>query len=274
MSAESDFILWALADASTPGEIVPPRALLAVAAADPDPIAALSDHDRANALFAALVEEFGFLEFVKRTQTFPATEMQQRIVGLLRWTIYGCRDWRLEEDPRHERLVSIFVVTRYCGHAGKIWRNFPVEAANERLSQELAALLGRMRINIGMQGFSRSPISDAEAISEFNLADESGNWPVLADHLRHLDDRWSPKTFSSQAAQYLHRFFPDTLVEVASSARQTFFATQLMEALSGPDACEVALRSGNAYVEFVMAYRCAVWDRTAKARPKINVFNC
>jgi hypothetical protein len=264
MSAEEDFILSALADALAPGEISAPEALLAAAASDPDPIAALSDPDRENVLFSALTGEYGFLDWVRRTHVPPAKEMRERIVGVLRWAIGALRDWRLDEDPRREQLASIFVVTQYCGHAGEIWKHFPPEVANEMLCHELASLLRRMRINVSTRGFSRRPISDAEAIAELNRADEAGDWPALADHLRHLDDRGSPRTIAMQAAQYLHRFFPDAFVEVISSARQTLFVAQLLEPFSGAVACEIALRSGNPYAEFVVTYRYAARDRTNK----------
>jgi hypothetical protein len=262
MKATAELVLSALSEASEIGDELEPALLLAAAAQDPDPIAALSSMDRGNELFDAVAAEIGFLYVLRQTGKAATEEERRRLVGVLRWVIRSFREWQLDQDPKSRLLVSLFVVTRICEQAAEqFWEKMPDRAANDGLRERLTKFAAELQMNLSAHGFSHRPISDAEAIQRFAEADKNCEWTELAQQLGLIEPRILPGTFLSQSVGYLRRLFPDSLIRAASGVRQILIAIKLLEPLSMAEMVALALASENPYVEFAAFYLCATGRR-------------
>lgn len=256
MADSPDILVSALAEAAKPGAECAPGELLSAVATYPDPFRALSDHDDGNAIFDAIRRKFGFIDFVRATSKPPTAENMEKLVGLLRWLLRECGDWRRANDPHFHRLTALIVVAQYCGMGRNLWAAFPPGLENNgELLGELEALVARFSVTISAGGFSPHPISDSATLERFNVADRDTDWGVIGEVWPLIDHAAMPSVLVTQTVQCLHRFGPEYLVRGVSRLRQTWTAMQIVYALSPIGGLALGVASDNPYIEFASAYR-------------------
>ncbi len=258
MMEPPDPVTVALAEAVTAGPEFVPVDLLDVVHTESDPIAALHDRDRANAIFAPMQRDLGFLPTGRVTRKPPSREEQDRLTGLVRWMIREFNDWTPAIDPQGRRLAALFTATVYCNRNGSFWPGFALRIrVNPTLVGELERRLGAFQFSISASGLGPTPISDAETIDRFNAADAAGDWVTIASDWPRLGDNLLlfPDAFVSQAVRYLHEFARDALGRALDRVRRTPPMMVLLSSLSVAESFTLAVASMNPYVRFGSVFR-------------------
>lgn len=262
MTDGTDILVSVLTEAEKPGAECAPAELLSVVATYPDPFRALSDHDDGHAIFDAIRYQFGFIDFVRATQKPPAAEDMERLVGLLRWLLRECGDWRKANDPHFHRLTALIAAAQYCGMGHDLWAAGPpgLESNRELLGQ-LEALAAGFSVTISAGGFSPRPISDSNTLERFDVADKNADWSVIGEIWPLIEHAAMPSVLITQTVQYLHRFGPEYLARGVGRIRQTWTAMQIVHALSAIEGLTLGNACNNPYIEFASVYRAVSHSR-------------
>lgn len=240
-------------DARADGEATEPSALLDALSAVANPLTALADFDRLNALFELLYGEYGFLRRLGQPMPLGAEE-RLRWVALLRWVIGELRAWRASADPIYSKLASIFIVAQANDAGNVFWREVPAEVgSNAELVGHLRALLRSFETSFVARG--PAPIWEQEAVEVFQAADLAGNWVEIGSRLPSFEYQLIPSIMIVQSVRCLYRCGISHLVGATANLRQTILALQIASALSPDQRLGLAVTSSNPYIEFAGVYQ-------------------
>lgn len=256
VTADLSQLSEALTAAARPGAMLPPSELLSSLAGEADPVAALSDFDKGNALFAAFNQEFGFINTSRVTRKPLPAEDQERWAGLIRWLIDEFRRWRRADDSKREKLVALFVVTQSCDWNSEFWNALPADLSeNNDLVEALATIVGGLNVAFMSRGAHTPPIWEMEEVERFRQADARADWVAVAECWKKFANAIFPSTIIMQTVRCLHRYGFDHLVKALSGLRQTPVAMQVAGALVDQHRLCLAIASDNPYVQFGCAYQ-------------------
>jgi hypothetical protein len=241
--------------AEMPGDFAEPTALLQALAALENPIAALSDHDQVNNLFAAFDTEFGFIRRARAGINPLQPSEQLRWASLVRWLIHELKTWDSSKDPLKHKLVAIFVAAHVNDWGGAFWESISQRIGdNHDLIQCLKGLIKSFAITFVSRGGVAEPIWEREAVEKFIVDDARGDWLEIGKGLRPLEHQILPNTLQTQSVRCLHRCSMDHLVDALTNLRQTLVAMQVASALPTGQRLRLAITSDNPYVQFGCIY--------------------
>lgn len=250
MSGGVDVLSTAMAAAAQPGPKLAPDALLAATAAHEFPLMAMNRMDAANEMFAAIRDQFGFVDYIRATGARPSSEDFDRLVALLRWLIRECREWKPDADPNRRRLAVILIAGHFAEMGGNFWEAMPTHTPpSDGLLAAMAALIAGMQASISTRGLA-APIWETEAVQKFLDADAAGDWGGIAEGWRQIEHSCFPLVSVTQSVRCLARFDFDGLVRAVAGLRQTVPIMSIVRSLSGDAAMRVAAGSDNAHVQF------------------------
>jgi hypothetical protein len=249
-----------LLEAAKDGDLIEPVTLLSALSALDNPINALSDHDKANALFATLDADFGFVRFAWGAPRPLQPADQSRWASLIRWLVRELTVWQQTEDPVKRRLTAIFVVAQASDREGGLWELLPASIGkNSELLEYLKKLVGSLTVTFTAHGRAE-PIWEREAVDRFQIADEQADWVAISHGLQAFEHQIFPTTVLAQSVRCLYRFDVGALADALANLRQTPVATQVASSLHVDQRFELALRSDNPYVQF----GCLYWTLTGR----------
>jgi hypothetical protein len=250
-------------EAAMPSDIVEPKALLATLATVENAIVALLDNDQANGLFEALHSEFGFIRSARFTRSPLQPSEQSRWASLVRWLVRELKTWQPAQDPGNRKLTAIFVVAQGSDSENGLWELMPSDIAdNSDLIQALKNLISSFSVNFTTRGGMAEPIWEREALEAFTAADAAGDWVGIGERLRPFEHQLFPSTLLTQVVRCLHRCGMDHLVDALANLRQTVIALHVGSSLTGAQRLQLAVKSGNPYIEFACTYQ------TLSGRPR------
>ncbi len=252
----------AVAAAGEPGELAEPDELLALLAEEENPLAALADRDRSNALFAAFNNQFGFISFNRARRQPCSPEQLERWAALIRWIAAELREWHQVDDPKRARLVAVMVATQSCDGDDDFWSTLWDGFGSGEMVQAMAALLAGLNVQIGTFGLRGRAISEAEGVERFLKADAAGDWATVADYLMRAGPLF-PSALVNQAVRCANRFGFGRLVTAVAGLRQSLGAIQIANALSRTDRLRLAIASENPCVRFICLFRTVLQQRGA-----------
>lgn len=254
MNGRSQLLSEVMQDASADGEATEPKALLDAFRAVENPLMALADLDRANALFESLYSEYGFLRGLG--QLIPLRpEQRSRWVSLLRWLIRELRAWRAPADPGNCKLAAMFVVAEANDAGHVFWGQLPKDVgSNAELADWLKALLRSLSTSMLIRGDMPAPIWEQEAVEAFQAADRAGDWVKIGSRLQLFEHQLIPSTLVVQSVRCLYRCGIFHLVDATANLRQTIVALQIASALAADQRLCLAATGGNPYIEFASVY--------------------
>jgi len=266
MSIASDQLAEAVQEAETDGNVGAPLKFFAVIAGFEDPINALIDWDRANELFAAFDNEFGFINRARSTKLpMQATELSQ-YTSLIRWLIRELRQWRTPADDASARLVAALVAAQVCDSENGLWALLPDDIGdNSELIERLKGLVAAFAVEFPALGDRRMPVRTAEALAKFRQADAQGDWPAIIEGWAMFEHQpFFTNTLQTQTVRCLYRYSRDGLVQALANLRQTVIAMQITAALSAEQRLRLALATTNPYVQLASAYQTASAPRISQ----------
>jgi hypothetical protein len=245
----------AVVAAAQSGEVAAPDELLALLADEENPLAALADRDKGNALFAAFNNQFGFIS-INRVRRQPySPENLERWAALIRWIAGEFRDWRLADDPKRARLVAVIVAAQSCDGDKEFWTALWDDfGAGTEMVRAMADLIAGLNVQISTLGLRGRAISEAEEVERFHRADAAGDWATVADCLTRAGPMF-PSALVNQAVRCANRFGFELLVAAVAGLRQALAAIQIANALSVADRLRLAIASENPYVRFICLFR-------------------
>ncbi len=185
MTTGNDQLAKAVRDAAQDGEIAAPSGLIAAIAGLENSLQALQDTDQAREVFDAFDKEFGFIRFSfmdnrgsPKAQIQPADQL--RYASLLRWLIRELRTWRQADDPRHAKLVAIFVVAQMSDSNSGLWDLLPDEIGeNIDLLDYVKSVIASFAVTFNARPGTQVPIWESEAVEAFMRADAEGDWVTV-----------------------------------------------------------------------------------------------
>jgi hypothetical protein len=268
MSSGNDQLAKALQEAAREGDITAPAGLLAQIASLENPLQALQNGDRANELFDALDNEFGFIRFSFLAYApVPAAQIEEadklRYSSLLRWLIRELRGWRTGDDPRQDKLVAAFVVAQRCDSSDGLWNLLPNEIGeNTELIDHLKRLIASFAVTFNARPGAQVPIWEAEAVEAFKRADAEGDWVAVIKG-------WQPfryqfffaNTLQIQTVRLLYRYSRERLIEGVANLRQTPVIMHIAGVLTNEQRLHLAIGSDNPHVQIACVYRTLSDDR-------------
>jgi hypothetical protein len=243
MSHFETAFLDALGVALRPGDAVAPEKLLAATAAEPNPLGGLGDPDRAQYLFFALQDEFGFLPYLRVTGQMPFQKSQQLWAASLRWLIEGLRTWNAASDPKSAVLCALLAFAAFNDNA-KFWEALPDDIGdNLELRTVLRSVIASMTVQYSPRGHAAAPLWEVEAVEALQRADADNDWPALAEKWPIFRSAFQANALQSQSVKYLRRFRLRELVEALDGIEQTSLVMLLVRTLTRPEVLRVALES-------------------------------
>jgi hypothetical protein len=271
MSSGNDQLARAVRESEAYGEITAPAGLFALIDGLENSLQALQSMDRANELFDALDEEFGFIRFsflanarIPAAQIQPADQL--RYVSLLRWLIRELRVWRSADDPRQDKLVAALVVAQRCDSGNGLWNLLPNEIGeNIDLLDHLRRLIASFAVTFDAQPGVQVPIWEGEAVEEFKRADAEEDWVAIIrgwQQFRHQP--FFANILQIQAVRLLHRYSFARLVEGVANLGQTPVAMQIVGVLTIEQRLHLAVESDNPRVQIASMYRTLADRREQK----------
>lgn len=243
-----------VAAAAQPGAAAAPEELLLMLAEQENPLAALADRDKGNALFEAFNNQFGFISFNRARRQPYSPEQLERWAGLIRWIAAEFRDWRRADDPKRARLVAVIVATQSCDADNDFWNAVCDGLGGSEMVQAMADLLAGLNVQIATLGLRGRAISEAEEVARFVKADAAGDWATVADCLMRAGPMF-PSALVNQAVRCANRFDFKRLAAAVASLQQSLGAIQIANALSTADRLGLAIASENSYVRFICLFR-------------------
>lgn len=240
-----------------PGEIIAPAILLAAINSEDNPVAALSDPDRANAFFNAFNGDFPFLRLhMIQSQALTITETE-RLSGLIRWLVLVMRTWEKTADPQSNLLVALFVTLQSLRAEKDFWQHMPAEiGANTELLDTLVNFITRSQFEFSTRGYGAVPIWEGEALEKFKEADQNGDWVEIGRNWHLFANAIWPSFLYTQALACLAHYGFNQLVRAANGIRQTMKAMVIADTLDPDTRLRLAKASQSPYVEFACVY-CA-----------------
>ncbi len=246
----------ALASSEKAGAILPPGKLLNALSGEADPVAALSDLEKGNALFETFNEEFGFIKTSFITRQPLSSEDQERWAGLIRWIINELRQWRRSDDPKRSKIVALFVVTESCDRNNEFWNALSSDLSeNKDLVEALAAIVRGLHGTFSSWKVSTPSIWETEELERFKQADARADWAIIAECYQNFENVNFPRVIITQTVRCLHRYGFDRLVKALSGLRQTPIAMLVVGALIDQHRLDLAIVSDNPYVQFACTYQ-------------------
>jgi hypothetical protein len=255
MTVATETLAVAMVEAARPGEAYSPTALLACVSQEADPLNALLDDNRANEIYAAIQGEFQFLQVLRGSNRPLSAENMTKLIELLRWIIVGFREWQAEADPARHLLAALFVAARICEQAETFWEMFPVGLeTNVGLIDEMARLVGGRSATLAAVPWSRSPIHDADIITQLAGADASADFERIGSCWSLLEAGFFPDTVATTSVQSLARFAFDRLVDATAAIHQTIVAMGVAAPLSRECCLALGVGTTSAHMQFAAAY--------------------
>jgi hypothetical protein len=268
MSSGNEQLAGAMEEATQAGEITPPSRLIALIGGLENSLQALQNMDRANELFNALDEEFGFIRFSFLVNApIPAAQIQPadrtRYASLIRWLIRELRSWRRVDDLRQDKLVAAFIVAQRCDSGNGLWSLMPDETGeNIDLLDHLKRLIASFAVTFDTQPGTQVPIWEGEAVDKFQRADADGDWAAIIrgwEQVRH--QFFFANTLQIQTVRLLYRYSGDRLIEGVANLRQTPVTMQIVGVLTIEQRVYLAISSDNPHVQISSLYRTLSGDR-------------
>jgi hypothetical protein len=245
-----------VAAAAQPGEAAAPDELLALLADEENPLAALADRDKGNALFGAFNNQFGFISFNRIRQQPHSPENLERWAALIRWIAGEFRDWRLADDPKRARLAAVIVAAQSCDGDNDFWTALWDEfGRGGEMVRAMADLIAGLNVQISTLRLRGRLISEGEEVERFLKADASADWVTVSDCLTRFAGPMFPSALVTQAVRCANRYGFELLVAAVATLRQSPGALQIATALSAGDRLRLAVASGNPYVRFICLFR-------------------
>jgi hypothetical protein len=240
--------------AALDGPTAEPLQLIAVLSTVEQAIAALSDNDRARSFFAALFDEFDFLQGAMQSPAPFQPLQQDRWAKLLRWIFREIRDWAKERDPADRTVAAIFVIAQ-ASH-NEFWSWVPVEILNNNeWIERLKSMVRSFAFNLGGREGRAAPIWEREAVEKFEAADRAGDWATIGGSL-HLFERqlfWS--TPLTQSVRSLYACGMHHLRDALSAIAQSLLAIEVSKALSAGQSLHLAANSDNPHLQLACVYQ-------------------
>ncbi len=268
MTTGNDQLAKAVRDAAQDGEIAAPSGLIAAIAGLENSLQALQDTDQAREVFDAFDKEFGFIRFSfmdnrgsPKAQIQPADQL--RYASLLRWLIRELRTWRQADDPRHAKLVAIFVVAQMSDSNSGLWDLLPDEIGeNIDLLDYVKSVIASFAVTFNARPGTQVPIWESEAVEAFMRADAEGDWvTVIRGWEQFRYQLFFANTLQIQAVRLLYRFSFARLIDGLATLRQAPVAMQLAGVLAIEQRLRLAIGSDNPHVQIAAMYRTLTDDR-------------
>jgi hypothetical protein len=247
------------------GDVLPPSTLLARLAST-DARKAISNVDLANALFAAVDDDFPLLKLV-RFDGAPSVSQadQERWAALMRWTIREFVGWKDSDDQKRGRLIGLFVVTQCCDWSDNFWPELPDEIGrNAALIKALEDLISSASAEYSVRGMAKALVWEQEAAHRLELADANGDWNEIAEAWRPFQSMFLPSVILGQMVRCLYRYAFDNLVRAVQKIRRTPVCLMAAAALSVEQRLELAIAGNNSYLQFACAYETFHDHETSK----------
>jgi hypothetical protein len=257
MTSAKEDLAGAIRRASQDGPAEGPTALVRLAATFENPINALFDWDRANQLFGAFNNEFGFINRTRQMKARMSEAELTRYTALIRWLIAELRVWRCAQDDHMAALVVIVVVAQICDSEAELWPLLPDDiGANTDLAGYLRELVASLSVNFTTSGPKAAPPHENEALAKFQKAEADGDWFGMIEGWKLFEHQpFLSGALQTQAVRCLNRYFIDDLLQAAANLRQIAVAMQIARALTIEQALRLALASANAYLQLAGAYQ-------------------
>jgi hypothetical protein len=268
MNTGNDQLAEAVHDAAQDGETIVPSGLIAAIAKLEKPLQSLQDTDQVNEVFGAFDNEFGFVRFsftanlaMLRAQIQPTDQV--RYASLLRWMIHELRAWREADDPRHDKLVALFVIAQTCDSGNTLWELLPDEIGNNSdLLDCLKRLIASFAVTFAARPGAEVPIWEGEAVEAFRRADAEGDWiGVIKGWEQVRYQLFFANTLQTQCVRLLYRYGFERLIEGSSKLRQTPVVMQLTGVLTVEQRLRFAIASDNPHIQLAAMYRTLTDDR-------------
>lgn len=253
-----------VAAAAEPGALAAPCELLALLADEENPVAALSDHDKGNALFAAFNNQFGFIN-IKRTWRQPySLEDVDRWVALVRWIAAEFRAWRRADDPKRARLIAVIVAAQSCDWDNTFWSMLWDDLGDGTdLTRAMADFVSGINIHLSTLGGRGPSISQKEEIERFTKADAEGDWATVCNSLTRFAGPMLPSALINQTVRCVNRYGFEELLAAVANLRQTVATNQIAAALSVADRLQLGIASDNPYAQFSCVFQTVFKQRNA-----------
>ena len=260
MTAWTDKLADAIAEAAQGGTGPAPVKLLEKLESLDNPLGALVNRDTANEIFGFLDHYLGFVWLVRQSRREYSDEVARQTAAAIRWLIAALLAWKPGDDPKRARLAGIFVVAARLDEEGALWPLLPDQVAeNKALGRSLVEVLGRLEIRFETPGWSRTPVRDGEDLEQFERAETDRDWSIL----RFYAERYAFKTESNavvdQSVRILNRYFSTELVEAGSAVANLAMAEQFACPLPLDKTIAIATRCANAFLSFATV--CRIFNR-------------
>ena len=257
MSIASDQLAAAVRESAQEGAFAAPSELFAVSAAFEDPIKALADWDRANELFAAFDNDFGFINRSRNTKLSMQPTELSRYASLIRWLIRELRQWRPTADNSSAWLVAALVAAQVCDSENGLWILLPDDiGVNIELIDRLKGLVAAFTVEYTTPGGWPMPAREAEDLAKFKQADAQGEWAAIIEGWKMFEHQpFFTNTLQTQTVRLLYRYSTDVLAQAFANLRQTVIAMQVAAVLSVEQRLRLAHASANPYLQLASAYQ-------------------
>src|ERR1700733_7541524 len=203
MSDRSSAFPNAMRAAALDGPTAEPLQLITALSTVDQAIIALSDNDRARSFFAALFEEFDFLQGATQSSAPLQPSQQDRWTRLIRWIFREISDWSKERDPA-DRIIAAIFVSAQASHA-EFWSWVPVEILNNtEWIERLKSMVRSFAFNFGGREGQAAPIWESEAVEKFEAADRAGDWATIGSSLPLFERQLFRSTSLTQSVRSLY----------------------------------------------------------------------
>lgn len=244
-----------LAEALQTGPVAGPESLLAALEKEGSPLEALMRSDGADAIRAAIEQDFSFLRLLRMKPEAADNAAKGRWVALIRWMLATVKNWKQSEDARMKELVVALLTSGLCGGETKFWHLLPDE---DTPSVEFLSALGKFaakrQIVYDSRGTASPPIWESEFVEAFQAADTSGDWAEIADMWPRLEYVARPDALLAETVCCLARFDFSGLVRAADALRQCPLVMDMAHALSTSQLLRLASASSSERVRFCCAF--------------------
>lgn len=257
MTSAKDDLAEAIRRASQDGPTAAPSELPALAASLENPIDALFDWDRANQLFGAFNNEFGFINRTRLMKARMGEAELSRYAALIRWLMAELRNWRQGQDNHLTALVAIVVVAQVCDSGRELWALLPDDAGNNtNLASYLRDIVANLNVNFTTLGARAAPPHENEALAKFRKSEADGDWFGMIEGWKLFEHQpFLGGSLQTQAVRYLNRYSVADLLQACANLQQLAVAMQIARALTTEQALRLALASANSYIQLAAAYQ-------------------
>lgn len=256
MTSPAQVWLSILQEAQKPGPSWTPDELLNRISFHDKPLRAIGDLDQGNYIFCGVEEAAGFIRLWRSGGPQPSQVNCERWTQLLRWLIYGLRNWRPEQDLKYQTLTALFVVAQVCDFENGLWQALPADIGrNLDLLSAISKLIASFGCEMKIRGGQTAPIWEQEAVDRFTAADAGEDWPAV-------DELWTsvrtaammPHPLQGQFVRCLNRFDHNRLVEATREVAQFIVAIHVADTLTMVERFKLALATTNNRLQFACVY--------------------